>query len=201
MTNRKYFEFTCLGCQGVFNRRSDKANQSNYCRPCRAKKTLTTHNNSRTRLYRIWHGIQQRCNNPNSSCFPKYGGANIKICQEWNTFANFYEWSYQNGYEEHLTIDRVDNSLGYQPSNCRWVSKKQQTQNRTNGLNWNSVQEIRKLYETHTYSDLAQKYNVHKHTIFLVCKNKIWHDASFIPSRHHRWNKSHSRTHHQSFFA
>jgi hypothetical protein len=95
-----------------------------------------------------------------------------------------------------LTIDRIDNSFGYHPSNCRWVSSKEQAQNRTNGLSWESVKVIRELYKNHTYSDLAQKYNVHKHTIFLVCQNKIWHDEKFIPTRHHRWNKTHFRTHH-----
>ena len=198
MQTRKYFDFTCNGCQQVFKRRTDHANQSLYCRPCRGRKTLTTHDMSRGRLYKIWQGMRQRCENPNGSGFFRYGGANIKVCDEWASFEVFRDWAFANGYQDNLTIDRINNDLGYRPDNCRWASSKEQSHNRKDGLDWESVKEIRELYKTLTYSDIAKMYKVHKHTVFLVCKNKIWHDPNFIPLRRHRWNKTLSPTLHQA---
>ena len=190
MATRKYFEFTCLGCQEVFKRRTDHAHQSQYCRPCRGRKTLTKHDMSKGRLYKIWQGARQRCENPKSTAFHQYGGAGIGFCNEWKDFEVFKDWSLANGYQENLTLDRINNDLGYSPDNCRWATPEEQSHNRTNGLNWTAVKEIRELYKVLPYLDIAKMYGVHKHTIFLVCKNKIWHDPDFIPTRHHRWNKS-----------
>ena len=190
MKTRKHFEFTCLGCQEVFKRRTDHATQSLYCRPCRGRKTLTKHDMSRGRLYKIWQGMRQRCGNPADANFFRYGGANIVVCPEWESFEAFRDWAVAAGYADNLTIDRINNYLGYNPGNCKWSTPAEQSRNRKNGLTWNSVKEIRELYKTLTYSDVAKMYGVHKHTIFLVCKNKLWHDPNFIPVRRHRWNKT-----------
>ena len=198
MVNRKYFDFTCLGCQKLFKRRTDKCNQSHYCRPCRAIKTSTTHNMSRTRLYKIWQGMIRRCTITTEPGYARYGAKGITVCSEWLTFEPFKEWANSTGYSDQMTIDRIDNSLGYEPSNCRWATPLQQSHNRTNGLDWPSVRKIRKLYKTMTYADLAERYGVHKHTIFLVCHNRIWQDSDYVFIRHHRWNKNQSHTRHQS---
>ena len=190
MATKKYFEFTCLGCQEVFERRIDHAHQSLYCRPCRGRKTLTRHNMSRDRLYKIWQGMRQRCENPNSTGFFRYGGAGIKLCSEWEDFEVFKNWAVVNGYNKSLTLDRINNELGYNPDNCRWATPAEQSHNRKIGLDWKSVNEIRELYKTFTYLEIAKKYGVHKHTIFLICKNKIWYDPNFIPTHLHRWNKN-----------
>ncbi len=95
-----------------------------------ARKQETKHGKSRTRLYRIWIGMKDRCGNPNN---PHYGGRGITVCDEWQSdFEAFYRWAISNGYKNDLTIDRIDNDGNYEPSNCRWVTGKQNSNNKSN---------------------------------------------------------------------
>jgi len=90
------------------------------------------HGLSDTRLYNIWCNIKERCSNPNNPDYIKwYGQRGIDICEEWkDDFQTFYDWSINNGYRDDLTIDRIDNDGNYEPSNCRWVTMKEQCANR-----------------------------------------------------------------------
>lgn len=88
-----------------------------------------THYMTHSRLYRIWSGLKNRCHN--SSC-KNYCGKGISVCDEWkNSFENFMEWSLASGYADNLTIDRINNSGNYEPSNCRWISDEEQNRNKT----------------------------------------------------------------------
>lgn len=90
----------------------------------------TTHGQSRTRLYTIWCDMKQRCLNKNREVFKHYGQRNIAICDEWlNDFNSFYDWAMRNGYQDNLTIDRIDVNGNYKPSNCRWITMRQQRRN------------------------------------------------------------------------
>ena len=83
------------------------------------------HGLSKTRLYNIYSGMKQRCYNPNSQAYPLYGGKGITICDEWlgdNGLQNFFDWSLSHGYNENLTIDRIDSGKGYSPDNCQWIT-------------------------------------------------------------------------------
>jgi hypothetical protein len=95
------------------------------------RKHFKTHGLSRTTTYKSWHSMRQRCLNPQHEAYSRYGGNSITICAEW-----------QNDFEVFLmdmgsrpvgtTLDRINNDIGYQPDNCRWVGWKQQERNRTN---------------------------------------------------------------------
>ena len=83
-----------------------------------------------TRLYRIWANIKTRCLNANSAQYYRYGGRGITICDQWkDNFQAFYDWSMSHRYSEGLSIDRINNDLGYSPNNCRWATPKVQANN------------------------------------------------------------------------
>jgi hypothetical protein len=81
------------------------------------------------RLYIIWKSMRLRCNNPKSNHYDRYGGRGITICDEWSDYSVFERWALENGYNDKLTIDRIDFDGNYEPSNCRWITQKQQTNN------------------------------------------------------------------------
>ena len=92
---------------------------------------VQTHGKRRTRIYRIWCAIKSRCNNPKTINYKYYGGRGIHVCKEWiYDFEAFYDWAMSHGYEDDLSIDRIDNDKGYSPDNCRWVTMKEQIINR-----------------------------------------------------------------------
>ncbi len=87
--------------------------------------------NQRDRLRRIWQDMKARCYNPTSDSFKNYGGRGITVCKEWkDDFTAFAVWAMKHGYKQGVSIDRVDNDKGYKPSNCRWVTMKQQAANK-----------------------------------------------------------------------
>ncbi|WP_461752450.1 hypothetical protein [Methanocorpusculum sp.] len=103
-----------------------------YANIDKAKKSNTKHHGCGTRLYRIYHHMLSRCHNPNRQDWKDYGGRGISVCSEWDNgnFENFKKWALEHGYEDNLTIDRINNSRGYSPENCRWTTMKVQCNNR-----------------------------------------------------------------------
>lgn len=96
------------------------------------KKVAFKHGLRDTRLYQIWCNMKSRCYNENSNRYERYGGRGITICDEWlNDPQAFYDWAMSHGYDDTLSIDRIDNDGNYEPSNCRWISNKEQSNNRS----------------------------------------------------------------------
>lgn len=121
--------------------------RSKHCNSCgclqrelsakRLSKRMKTHGyGTKDRLHRIWTSIHTRCYNKNDKTYKNYGGRGIKVCKEWqNDFMSFRNWSIANGYQENLTIDRIDVNGNYEPNNCRWITSFEQQSNKRNNCN------------------------------------------------------------------
>ena len=99
---------------------------------------------NRSKLYIIWGAMIDRTSNPNRNDSEHYYSKGIRVCEEWKDYVNFKEWALNNGYEEGLSIDRIENDKGYNPSNCRWVKLEEQNRNKTNNkvLEYNGEKHI-----------------------------------------------------------
>jgi hypothetical protein len=85
-----------------------------------------------TRIYKMWQNMKSRCYNKNASKYYLYGGKGIAVCNDWkNDFMSFYIWAKENGYDDSLTIDRIDANKGYSPENCKFATYKEQNNHTT----------------------------------------------------------------------
>lgn len=78
-----------------------------------------------SKLRGIWRQLKQRCGNPNNKDYRYYGARGVMVCEEWQSFRDFEAWALDNGYQEGLTIDRIDGNGNYSPNNCQWISQKE----------------------------------------------------------------------------
>lgn len=100
-----------------------------------ATRTNTTHNLTKEEynLYSRWKAIKQRCYNPNNIAYKNYGGRGIKMCDEWyNDPRKFVEWCKDNGIKQGFDIDRIDVNGDYEPSNCRSLTRSENSKNKRN---------------------------------------------------------------------
>lgn len=83
-------------------------------------------------LYNVWQTMIHRCEDKKRDKYKDYGGRGIAVCEKWHDPNAFIDWTYENNYEKGLQLDRIDNDGNYEPSNCRFVTPKQNQRNRRN---------------------------------------------------------------------
>ena len=88
---------------------------------------------AKKRINIIWQNMKQRCYNSKKPEFKYYGGKGVVVCEDWlqNSKA-FCDWAMSHGYNDNLTLDRIDRNGNYEPSNCRWVDMTTQANNKKN---------------------------------------------------------------------
>lgn len=118
------------------------------------------HGLSHSRIDNIYKSMISRCYKETNNRYRIYGGAGIKVCDEWkNDKKQFFKWAFENGYADNLTIDRIDVKRGYASENCRWVDQQTQQNNRSN----NHILTINGI--SHTISEWARISGIKAGTI------------------------------------
>lgn len=134
----------CLCSCGNEHDASINSLKNGYVRSCgclahewsRSGNARRKHGGKGTRLYRIWKSMRERCNTKTASNYPRYGGIGVSICKEWDDFLVFKKWALENGYNDNLTIDRINVYGNYEPSNCRWATNYEQSINKRNTIRY-----------------------------------------------------------------
>lgn len=122
----------------------------------------TTHGGTHTRLFKIWQSMRERCYRKQHKHYKNYGGRGIVVCDGWlgdDGFSRFKDWAIANGYDDGLTLDRVDTNGNYTPSNCRWATVKEQMNNKRNN-HWVYVNG-----EKMTVTQCAERHGIPKSTV------------------------------------
>lgn len=135
------------------------------------------------RIYNIYQRMKQRCSNPKYTYYKYYGEKGIIVCHEWaSNFDSFLMWSLKNGYNKDLTLDRIDGNKGYEPNNCRWVTRKCQANNTKS----NVFEKIND--ELLTLSQISEKFNIPRGTIQKRYNNGLRGDL-LISKKHFKYGE------------
>jgi len=180
-------EFVCKTCGKIFL--DNESTNRSYCSvPCytpdminriKSSSRNTKHGMARTKVYKRWAGMIDRCNNPNSPGYHNYGGRGIKVCERWHDFRNFYED--MGDCSNTLSLDRIDNDGDYCPENCRWTTQTEQCNNtrRNKHISYEGVSK--------TLAEWADKLNI-KYPTMLNRYNRDWTTERMLitPKREYR---------------
>jgi len=121
--------------------------------------SIKIHGMYETPIYHKWENMKQRCLNPKHPSYHNYGGRGITLCNGWENFLNFYEWSINNNYSDSLELDRINNNGNYEPNNCRFIS------HQANNNNKRSNQSLSYCGKEYSLKDLANKFNINPTTL------------------------------------
>lgn len=166
----------CRVCRKEYEVDPNKLKYRKHCGCIKNGERVSKFTRSHSRLLQIHKHMMKRCHNPNDQDFYNYGAKGILVCEEWFKKPDtFCEWALKNGYQDDLSIDRIDSSKGYFPENCRWADAIMQARNTSrNVLTLELAMQMRKDRKTMTYRELANKYKVSQGTIAAVIYNRIW---------------------------
>lgn len=147
---------------------------------CGCEQGRHTHGLSSSRLYRTWHHMIERCDNPNDSSWSRYGGRGISVCKEWMIFENFLVWAKSSGYLDSLTIDREDNNGNYTPKNCRWITARENSQNRNDiKINTRRIRLIRTGRRNGlSLKKLASMFRISESEVSRIANLKVWENVA-----------------------
>lgn len=134
--------------------------RNGFCKGWKINKVGTaTHHETKTRLHKIWESMHSRCENSNHKYYANYGGRGIRVCDEWNEYIPFRDWAIKTGYNDNLTIDRIEVNGNYNLENCRWVTIQEQQNNKRSNhfVQFNGA--------SHTISEWSEIVGIKKTTI------------------------------------
>ena len=174
----RYAKVKCIECSNVYE--GEYQSFKSFHRRCECKHIHTpVFTVERKRIYKIFHGMESRCNNKSGKNYNSYGARGIKISSEWPSYKEFYEWAMKNGYAPNLTIDRINNDGNYEPSNCRWATPKEQARNKSNTISVETVKKIKKLLnEGYTHHVIADMVKTTNHRVSLISRGASWVDIN-----------------------
>ena len=126
----RYLARCSCGVERVVSSNSLKRGRSRSC-GCRRIEWMvakvTKHGRHKSKIYAVWYAMLDRCRNRSHPSYPEYGGRGITVCREWYRFEAFLRDMGET--PPNMSLDRIDNSRGYEPGNCRWADRKTQTRN------------------------------------------------------------------------
>lgn len=186
MNNHREMEWLCVcdcGREHISTSNRLTRGQTTCCKECMKNKisiSNTKHSCKPEALWCCYQNMKTRCYNKKYSLYHRYGGRGISVCEEWyNSFVSFRDWAFNSGWEEGLSLDRIDNNGNYCPENCKWSTVQEQSNNRhTNRiLTANGVSD--------TMANWSRKLNIPYYVIQYRLE-KGWDDAKTLTTPYKR---------------
>lgn len=163
--NESLWECECVcGAKRIIRSFSFRSGRTKSC-GC-VHKLRTTHNKSKTKIYKTWSAIIQRCKNPNDRNYYNYGGRGIAVCDSWLNFENFYKD--MGEIPKGKSIDRINNDGNYCKENCKWSTVKEQCNNKRNTyfITYNG--------KTQTLTQWSEEIMIDSHVLYTRLKRLKW---------------------------